>query len=176
MAQSNQPQPLFRLPPVGYQLQLPVLVRNLLPTLLRRPRLLALLAALTTPLEEVYRAFIVYFFRVQTELSYSGQTLSFERALNDRFDAAFRRIRIVNSDAQTEPLYLYFSAESRPPVYFTFEREGPPWRYAYTAQELASQVGFVVRVPATLRPQQPALRARIGQFKLATIRYRIQYV
>lgn len=152
------------------------LVDTLLPSLLRRPRLKAYLEALTAPVAELHGRLLSYIEQTRRELSYNGQTMNLERALNDRFDPALRRIYITDNDVELEQSYDNFVAEAQPWQYMTFAREAPPWLYDYLARELLGQVGFIVHVPVNLRPQEVAIHARVKQLKLALIKHSIQYI
>ena len=166
--------PQFNIP-TRYRLDLDQLRTTLLPTLLRKPRLKAYLEALTGPLAALYLDLIGYVTQTRRELSYNGQTMLLERALNDRFDDALRRIYIVGNDAELEGSYDNFVEELQPWQYMGFTSEAPPWSYDYDFSELINQVGFTVKVPTGLLPKQAAINARIIQLKLAMIKHRIQY-
>ena len=159
-----------------FRLVLPDLLTQLLPALLRKPRLRAFCNALLSPVATLYGEFSAYYFATRRELSYNGQTMLLERALNDRFDAGFRRIQILNSEVEVESSYDNFVREQQPLGYMYFTQE-PGWvpLYDYRSVELLQQVGFTVRVPRSLAPQQTAINTRIGQLKLALIRHRLIY-
>jgi hypothetical protein len=161
--------------PLRYRLDLDELRTGLLPVLLRRPRLKAYLAALTSPITALYLDLLTYISQTRKELSYNGQTMALERALNDRFDGALRRIYIVGNDVDVEGAYDNFVEEQQPWQYMGFTSEAPPWQYDYDFSELINQVGFTVKVPAGLRSKENALNARVKQLKLAMIKHRIQY-
>ncbi|OON67802.1 hypothetical protein B0919_16590 [Hymenobacter sp. CRA2] len=138
--------------------------------------MLAYLNSLLAPLASLYQVFIEFQATVRRELSYNGQTLAFQRALNDRFDPVLARIRIINSDAVSVPVYINFVREPESPKNIKSAREAGPHLVLNSVAEEASLIGFVVRCPATLSGQEPALKARIDQLKLALVKYRIQYV
>ena len=170
-------------PDPATRLDVPALVRGLLPTLLRRPRarLLAWLTALLSPLSQLNQQLQRYATRQRVVLSYSSQTLMFEKALNDVFDPTARRIFIINSDVLVQPFFLNFLAEGQDAKAVFFQREATraPRRYLRHKAEYDSQVGFTVHVPAGLLPYaEPALSqyharldAFIQRYKLATIQY-----
>ncbi|MDF7809899.1 hypothetical protein [Hymenobacter sp. YC55] len=172
----QQLQQVLPLLPLRYRLSLPPLLKSLLPSILRRPVMLAWVRALHSPLLTTYLQFAEHVRRSRTELSYNGQTMLLERALNDRFDPVFRRIRIINSDTELSPVYLNFVSEQQPmpPTYQT--SEGEPLLYINHWIEYVSQVGFTVQVPRSLRPQEAALQARIKQLKISMIRHKLAYV
>lgn len=160
-------------PPTRYRVDFAYLAALLLPSLLRKPRLLGWLTALLTPLTQLYATFLAYAQASFRELSYNSQTIVLEGALNDQFDPDLRRIRIDNSDADLQPLYFNFRSEQQPDKYVLFAAECPPWTYAYLYSEFSSQTDFTVHVPALLRNAQRTdqLNARIRRFKLATRHY-----
>ena len=151
---------------------------QLLPALLRKPRLTGWLQALLYPLRQLYAGFLLYADRARVELAYNSQTIVFEKALNDRFDPTGRRIIIQNSDTELAPLYLNYKSEGQPDKYLRYAVEGPPWAYLYNIAEFATQTDFTVRVPVVLRTTERTtqLHARIKHFKLATRRYSLKFV
>jgi hypothetical protein len=159
-----------------YTLQQRPLIKSLLPSLLRRPKMLAWLQALLSPLLVTYAHFVQHVKASSTELSYNGQTMLLEKALNDRFDPAFRRIRIINSDTVLQPVYFNYASELQPMPVAYYASEGRPLLYLSRASEYANQLGFTVQVPRALAPQEAALQARIKQLKLSLIRHSLIYV
>jgi len=162
--------------PTRYRLDLPALITNLLPAILRRPRHIAWLLALLSPVIKLYEQFTAYYFLARRELSYNGQTMMMERALNDRFDPAFRRIRIVNADTQFDQTYFNFVREQQPWKYAHLEREDEPPLYMHRYSEFVNQTGFTVRCPLNLATQQTALHTRIRQLKIALVKYQLLFV
>jgi len=151
---------------------------QLLPALLRKPRLTGWLQALLYPLRQLYAGFLVYADRARAELAYNSQIIVFEQALNDQFDPGGRRIVIQNSDTELQPLYLNYKIEGQSDKYLRYAVEGPPWTYLYQQAEFANQTDFTVRVPVVLRSAERTsqLHARINHFKLATRRYTLKFV
>lgn len=163
---------------IRYRVDFDYLATLLLPSLLRKPRLRAWLAALLAPLRQLYGAFLRYAEAARIELSYNSQTIVLEAALNDQFDPDLRRITIDNSDAELVPLYFNFLSEQQPEKIIRFAAECPPWTYAYAYAEFTTQTDFTVRVPSLLRTDQRTdqLNARIRRFKLATRHYLLLFV
>lgn len=161
-----------------YRVDFDYLATLLLPSLLRKPKLRAWLAALLAPLQQQYAAFLLYTEAARIELSYNSQTIVLEGALNDQFDPDLRRITIDNSDTELVPLYFNFLSEQQPEKPILFAAECPPWTYAYSYVEFNTQIDFTVRVPVGLRTAQRTdqLNARIRRFKLATRHYRLLFV
>ncbi|TGE23564.1 hypothetical protein [Hymenobacter metallicola] len=161
--------------PTRYRVKVFSLLTSLLPSLLRRPKMIAWLQVLHTPLLDLYEQFAQHVATTATELSYNGQTMLLEKALNDRFDPVFTRIRIINSDTDLSPVYLNFVSEQQPMPISYFAYEGEPLLYMASWIDFMNQTGFTVRVPRSLENQEAPLQARIKQLKLALIRHRIVY-
>ncbi|GAA4354198.1 hypothetical protein GCM10023185_15660 [Hymenobacter saemangeumensis] len=167
--------------PVRYRLDFFALVRQLVPVMLRKPRLLAWLYALLAPLRGQYTIFIDFEAQTRRELSYNGQKMVFERALNLRFDPFLRRIRIVNADTELLPEYDYNRVEEHLPEQFMYlANEHPPasWEFDYFYQEFVTQLDFMVRVPLGINTPEKTLQlhAFIRRYKLATKRYSLLFV
>lgn len=177
--------------PARYRLSWARLNGLLLPPALRRPRLLALLQALTWPLRLRYDDVLVWMATMRREAGYNGQTLVLEQALNDQFVAVTRTIVVRNNTGGLLPHYLYFTDEY-PPVspggtkgnpyykdnqertFFFIPRtdDGPLLNLGF-ASELGKP-GFTVYAPG-LATQDDQLRRRINQLKMATTQYSIVY-
>ncbi|MDO7877392.1 hypothetical protein Q5H93_21805 [Hymenobacter sp. ASUV-10] len=151
---------------------------QLMPALLRKPRLVAWLQAMLHPLRQLYTRFLLEADATRRELAYNSQTILFEQALNDQFDPSARRIIIRNSDTELPVVYLNFRSEGQPEKYARFAVEGPPWLRLYSQAEYNTQLDFTVRVPVVLRTAERTtqLHARIQHFKLATRRYTLRFV
>jgi hypothetical protein len=158
-----------------YRVDFPRLTWLLLPALLRRPRQVAWVQWLTSSVQTLYGQFLSYAADVRRELSYNSQVLRFEQALNDRFDAAGRRIYISNSDLELQAVYVNFMAEQQPNPTVYFESEGQSPVYLYRWAEFNSQVDFVVHAPAVLRPRTTQLHAAIRRLKLANKNYLLTF-
>lgn len=87
----------------------------LLPTFLRKAAWLAWLTALITPVKSLYVEFVAYAAFSDYRLAGTGQVVSIQRVLNDRFDATLRRISIIDGERFTRQ-YI-FTAEENKPVY-----------------------------------------------------------
>ncbi len=171
-----------------YNLDFPALVRQLLPALLRRDRLLALATAALAPVRDLYAQLLPYQADVRRELSYNAQVILFEKALNDHFDSGLRRIRIDSGVVDRLPFYLNFIREQQAPKYtyaqaYAQANQKPPL-YPRTAGIYSFPVGFIVRAPAALLPADAeaarVLKAQVEAFiqrlKLAGTRHQTLYI
>jgi hypothetical protein len=160
--------------PTRYRIEYGRLVPLLLPTPLRKPRHLAWLASFTGQVELLYQQFLTFRLGSLRELSYNGQTIMLEKALNDKLDNNLRRIVIRNSTIFLEPLYINFKIEQQPPKYSHRKSEGKPPLYPYSKRQFQSQVGFIVYAPGLNAKDYP-LNKLIQRYKIALVTYRIIY-
>jgi hypothetical protein len=160
--------------PTRFRLDVPRLGWLLLPSLLRKPRMVAWITSLLSPVDYLYQQFLSYRLATLQELAYNGQTALLEKALNDKLDPNLRRIVIRNSTVYLDPLYINFKREAQPPIYATSRAAGRPL-YPHQASEFANQVGFTVYAPG-LNDKDYQLNILIQRFKIALVSYRILYV
>ncbi len=89
-----------------YTVDWSILLRLLLPTRLRKPRMLAFLNAAVEPIRELYQSFLSFREASLYKVRFNSQIVYLEAVLNDQFDAVQRRIRIENATFRAG-LYLY---------------------------------------------------------------------
>ncbi len=166
------------------QLDVRTWTRDLVPPLVRRPRLLALLNAFLQPLAELNAVVVAYAIGARRTLAYNCQTLAFEGLLNDAFDPTLRRIRIANTDVDFQPDFYNLAREAQPPNFLFRRSEGAAPVFLRSYAEYFGAVGFIVLVPTARVPADPAaatiwkvrLEATIRRYKYATITHTTRYV
>ena len=141
------------------------LVAALLPTLLRKSRLMAWLGALLYPVEKCHQSWLQMRADNLYKLEHTGQVGALTQALNDRLDPVLRRIYIAGS--QHEHVYLYMPAEKSP--HYLGEL------FIQRAVDYAdSGFDFIVYVPQEVfHSKWFALTALIYFYKVASKRYKI---
>lgn len=150
-----------------FELNLRRLVILLLPTFLRKARLVAWLQILIAPLEQLQYSFNQKRNSDLITLTHNGQKCYLRKILNDNFDQTLRRIRIEDM-THFNAVYIYTEAENQP-VYLEE-------KYLYTSGEMqVSGVNFSVRIPNTLRARNVEIKALIEAYKIASKRYIIIY-
>ncbi|MGL5234067.1 MAG: hypothetical protein ACRC8Z_04835 [Empedobacter falsenii] len=96
-----------------YNLDFKKLTALLLPTFMRKPRLLAYLRCIILPLEDLYQEFLNAKDEDHYKLDHTWQKCYMEKVLNDAFDNRQRRIKIVEGDRYSRQ-YIYTNAERKP--------------------------------------------------------------
>lgn len=153
-----------------------------------KPRLYRLAYALCKPLEEIKSDIVGTRSKLVRELSYSCSTIVMECMLNDYFDPAQRRIRIINLlNTFTRPVTRLFEEGDqfvRPAdnaivrLYAEIDNDQPEisdTSVVYRALENGGQPNFIVQIPAVLTsdPFFGNIRARVNRYKTAGKTYRI---
>lgn len=73
-------------------------VIEMLPSFLRKPRIIALIVAIIYPIKLILRRFYRYFDSVNDKFAYNSQVCYLRALLNDKFDNHKRRIKILDDD------------------------------------------------------------------------------
>ena len=150
-----------------FELNLRRLVILLLPTFLRKARLIAWLQILIAPLEQLQYSFNQKRNSDLVTLTHNGQKCYLRKILNDTFDQGLRRIRIEDM-THFNAVYIYTEAENQP-VYLEE-------KYLYTSGEMqVNGVNFSVYIPNELRAREVEIKALIEAYKIASKRYIIIY-
>lgn len=149
-----------------YRLNIHRLVELLLPTFLRKGKILAWLRALHSPLVKMVDDFNFNRKRNLYHLAHNGQVCYLRKLLNDRFDVSARRIKIADGNKYKRE-YIYTLGEQKPKYLGRmYLRQNTD--YADTG------VDFIVLIPAGLQYNEYEMKALIEFYKLASKRYKIQ--
>lgn len=96
-----------------YKINYNLLVQLLIPTFLRKPRIIAFLQAAIAPLTSLHQQFNQARIDDHYKLDHNWQKCYLQAALNDMFDLDERKIRIIEGD-RYERNYIYTHAEQKP--------------------------------------------------------------
>ena len=149
-----------------YNLNIDKLLVLLTPTFLRKPKLVAWLRTLATPLHK-----LLYDFHRASQadlynLAHNSQVCYLRKVLNDEFDDEKRRIRIEDG-RQKQRLYIYPRSANKP-LYigkvFLYQR----------GDYIDGGVDFIVVLPKDLTYDKYKLEALVNFYKLAGKRWTIE--
>jgi len=135
------------------------LKRQLLPPILRRPKLKAYLKALMTPIVTLYDLFYSFKNQAIYKTEHNAAVTLLEKALNDSFDNATRAIYINNAlilDSEH-----YYDQANGNPLYFYDAPNGPPQYFMDNAGLNVYSSDFTVFLPAAIRPGVAEDEARL---------------
>lgn len=141
--------------------------RAMLPFLMRKPKTLAFLSVLMSPIKSLYNLFKknrdqnLYF------LDHNAQVVRMEAVLNDRWDEGLRRITITDGTAK-EALIIYREDETKPAVYLFTDAENNPVAL-YQDSELDEGDDFVVNVPIDIVFDEDEMKALVNKYRLTSI-------
>lgn len=144
----------------NYEIDWSRLVRDLTPTILRKPRWLALCSALIRQVADLHSFFLYDRRATLFELTVTPQVRILRYQLNYRYDIAEQRILVLDGP-EGDAIRIYTEAENQP-LYLPFFLS-------------ARSVDFEVRMPAELRPAELQIRIFLDRFKLPTKTYILTY-
>lgn len=145
-----------------------------LPLVLRRSKLTALLQVLVGQVGRLVVQWSRYADDVKYDIRHNSQVCKLRAMLNDRLDADRRRVDLVDAQPNSEMLIVYTRSLGKPVmVGIGAYVLTPPRGY-----EAGRELNFVVRAPKEWRDTEMASRlaALVNRGKLASMRYRIEYV
>lgn len=153
-----------------YDFNISKLPALLLPGLVQRPLVYALLHAILKPIKTIFEDWDTFRNANVYAMAHNGQVCYMEGALNDRFDPDLRRIYINPTGENHDPTYIFTHGEQRP-VFLGHI-------YIRTSQELGDTgVDFIVNVPASIAQiSNFELRALVDFYRLASKRYLINEI
>src|SRR5689334_19495606 len=148
----------------------------LVPQVLRKPKKMALLNALVSPVVFIYNLFLINRRNNLYKLMITPQVCYVEMALNDKYDNGNRQIKIVQPKRK-DPLFLYKKIELRPVHLFTKGEAAKPKAILYQKGEASAfQYDFIVQVPATVAFNMNEMMAVIDNYILPDKVYKISIV
>lgn len=130
------------------------------------------MSAILSGVAYVYELFIKFKDSTAYKLTITPQVCYLEKALNDRYDIADRRIFITDGISY-DPLPLYLKVENKPVVLYTKEEDKVAVLFTKSETGLFS-VDFIVNVPAAVAFAEAEMRAIVDVYKLAGKIYSIQ--
>lgn len=149
-----------------YNLNIDKLLVLLIPTFLRKPKLIAWLRTLAMPLNKLLDDFKVHRERDLYNLTHNSQVCYLRKALNDEFDPQLRRIKIEDGTRNIRR-YIYQRNVNRP-LYL-----GRMFLYL-RGNYIDGGVDFVVVLPRGLEYDKYKLEALVNFYKLAGKRWTIR--
>ncbi|MBO9200590.1 MULTISPECIES: hypothetical protein [Niastella] len=152
------------------------LISWLMPQVLRKPKTIALLNALVSPVVFIYNLFLINRRNNLYKLMITPQVCYVEMALNDKYDSTNRKIKIVQPKRK-DPLFLYKKIENKPVHLFTKNEVSQPKTILYLKGEASAfQYDFIVQVPATVSFNMNEMMAVIDNYILPDKVYKISIV
>lgn len=158
-----------------YSVNYKKLVVLLLPSFLRKPKLIGYLQALTVPIDQLYYKWSNFRKDNLYKLEHTGQVCSLEKSLNDKFDPTERRIYLGEGNVY-DTTYIYTEGEFQDVFLGTEGEEDTLW--IYTESETADNgIDFIVFVPQSVYDTQIyGLKAHVNYYKAGGKRYEIRII
>lgn len=146
--------------------------RQMLPTILHKPLILAFVRALLAPLVWLYNRFRALQEECHARLSSSGLSLSLAEALRRAYNTHEGDIYIV--DAEDKDTHLYKLEEQRA-LHLYKASEAQPSHYLYYRDEGRVTPDYYIHIPDYLQGEHEHILRLIEQYKPAGRKYEIIY-
>lgn len=158
-----------------YSWDIRLFAETYLNSVIRKAKHIALLYALTKPMELLYDDFLAFKTNTDLLVRYSGQTKSLEVLLNNIFDAEEERIYII-TDGDGLALFTYYRAE-KTSFYSQYRDEvGYTPKYTYARSEDVTLTNdFTVHVPTAIASAKTIeINSWVNRYKIAGKRHTIK--
>lgn len=151
---------------------------SLIPTILRKARLISLLTVLLRPLEYLHGLFIQFKDKIQNHWKYSGQVFSLQKAIREYCDN--KECYITDGEYLKEFFVPYNNDERLANYQAEVPYDGtvePQVNVLYAGFSQIEQSDFIVYLPAILKNEidEVGLRTLIDSYKIAGKFYKIVY-
>lgn len=143
-----------------------MLGKQMLPPFLRKDKMLAWVRVLLAEVGVLNTLLLNYRTATRDAISYNGQTMVLEAALNARYEDAAGGIYIQN-DAGINS-YVFYGSENQGSwgyTYFGSEPEEPT--YTYFGSESVQDYDFIVMVPAATTYNESEMRGYVNNYRIA---------
>lgn len=145
------------------------LVILLLPTVMRKPGIIAIVCAITKPIAALYTALVRWRQNTIEELKYNGQTCRLQYCLNSILDPMDRRIYIVDgTTGHGMPYWVYARGHSTYNDDLPLHRGAPGRHIILNSRESNAEkhYHFYVVVPDGVNCDSQRLKALVNTYKL----------
>ena len=154
-----------------YNVDITRLIKLLLPMKWRNAGLLALIGALTEPIAGMPAELGGYKAKQEYRMRYNGQVCRLRGLLNDEFDAEKRRITVADAKSSLADGYIF--VYSRKEGKYEVQLPCEIWERSNQQYDMGD---FDVNVPMELKEKELRIKAIINEYKLASKRYKINYI
>lgn len=145
---------------------------DMLPPILRRPLILALLRALLKPLTSLMARFTALREQSRKRLAVTGQTISLVETLRERYRLPDGVIYIT--EPSERQLYIYFREEGRIDTSIYSSREQRDPCVLRFNEEVSQDPDFTLHLPDFLASEEAEIRRFLDLYKPAGKRYAIE--
>lgn len=134
-------------------------VQQLLPIVMRTPKLLDYITALVAPIVSLYNQFYVFKNKAIYKTEHNASVTLLQKMLNDGYDAVERRIFINNAEI-TATQHYYDEGQGDPLIFYDEGKGDPQWFFNLEVFNVY-QSDFTVFLPEAIRPANSANEGRL---------------
>lgn len=126
------------------------LVLMLLPTMLRKPLLVAFANAMVSQIGSLYNKFLQYQKDINYRLYHNGQTCYLRAVLNDAFDPIGRRITVADGNVEGTSVFIYQRQEGKFKI-IKYREKGLPLKVSRRGFSGTTGSDFFINIPTDLK-------------------------
>lgn len=146
-----------------FHIDFDVLVEILIPTCLRLAKMKAWLKVLISPLKTLYSIFKANRENNVYELTHSAQVCHIEAVLNDRYDTAMRRIKVLDGIS----IQPFWAGDDNINSDYAGHSGDPDLNYAPHDADLLNGNDAVIEVPSVVAFDVSEMKALIDKYRLS---------
>ena len=148
------------------------LAKKVLPHFLRKERIIAFVSSSIRPLKTVNDLLLDLRDDIELKLSFSAETISLEKFLNDNFDPSNKNI-FISDTLIIEELFIRRNEELRPAPFIFLNSEAKPPRFIYRNEEFEVQSDYIINIPASVVFDEDVVRSEVNTYNLAGKKFEI---
>lgn len=149
------------------------LIKWLVPHYLFKPKQMAWLNALLSPLVWLFDAFTKYREQKLYDATINSQVIRLTKALRDKFND--QSIYIIHLTDYLDQAFIYLEIEGATVEYdYTDAEAHTPLDYDFIQAEYDAEFDFVVRIPVALVSATPEVKAFVNKYRFSSKRFIIE--
>lgn len=158
---------------MSYSFNIGVIIKKLVPNVVRLPKMLAWLMTYTKPSQGLHTAFTGFRLQTLKDITITSQVNRLTQALQDKFNNP--GIYLVHPYDYLDAAYFYlFNEQHLPEFDYLFAENHAPVDYDYLFNEYDPDVDFIVMVPIALALSADAIYAFTAKYVMAGRRFKVQ--
>lgn len=139
-------------------------VALMLPTFLRKSKMISYLLALTEPLKLLHEEFLKFRDEQLYESEINGQVINLERVLNDRLDPTERRIYISDGGVYLPPVF-YEEFKNQPVIFGAIDDAENPVFFFNSLIDERVDFNFYVHVPQEVFSDKIRVKSIVNRYR-----------
>lgn len=158
---------------MNYDIDFNKVIRWLVPHFLNKPKHIAWLTTLLTPLVWLYDQFLIYRSQKLYDATINSTVNRLTHALRQKF--ANNTIYIIHYSDYLDQAFIFLQIEGATPEFdYLVSDAHTPLTYDFTSSEYDNEQDFIVRIPISLASQASTVAAFVNLYKFSSKRFKVE--